>query len=186
MGAIQQPTEVQVQDLPTVIPAPTSIAPASINFDTYQQLAKSTSIYPAEVKGLYPLMGLAGETAELIEKANACLRISTNMANTNDEQLQKLDRVSNIFDTIVALGKELEVLKKDFRKNGLDPSISIEMHVNDDERDEINKEMGDQMWYQSATCEDFGLTLNNAAVTNYNKLKSRQERGVLNGSGDNR
>ena len=51
---------------------------------------------------------------------------------------------------------------------------------------EMAKELGDVLWYISAIASDLGLTLEEIAVMNYNKLKSRQERNVLSGSGDNR
>lgn len=57
---------------------------------------------------------------------------------------------------------------------------------------ELHKEIGDVLWYIAALCSDlqdvFGeeYSLENAAIRNYQKLKSRQERGVLGGSGDNR
>lgn len=57
---------------------------------------------------------------------------------------------------------------------------------------ELHKEIGDVLWYLAALCSDlqdkFGdeYSLENAAIRNYQKLKSRQERGVLGGSGDNR
>lgn len=50
----------------------------------------------------------------------------------------------------------------------------------------IKKELGDVLWYVSATCTDFNLTMEEVAKANYEKLKDRQERGKLGGSGDNR
>lgn len=53
-------------------------------------------------------------------------------------------------------------------------------------KDAIKKELGDVLWYIAATCTDFGLNMDEVAAANYEKLKDRQERGVLSGSGDNR
>ena len=53
-------------------------------------------------------------------------------------------------------------------------------------RDEIEKEIGDLMWYIANLADDFGLKLENIAQKNIDKLKSRQERNKLKGSGDNR
>lgn len=50
----------------------------------------------------------------------------------------------------------------------------------------ISKEIGDVLWYCSQLATEFGLSLNNIAVENMEKLSDRQERGVLQGSGDNR
>ena len=52
--------------------------------------------------------------------------------------------------------------------------------------DDIEKELGDCFWYQGAIAKHFGVLLSSVATTNIAKLKSRQERGVLGGSGDNR
>lgn len=51
---------------------------------------------------------------------------------------------------------------------------------------EIAKELGDVAWYLAVCAHDIGYTLEEICQMNYNKLKSRQQRGVLGGSGDNR
>lgn len=51
---------------------------------------------------------------------------------------------------------------------------------------EIAKEIGDVMWYCATLSHDLGFTLEEVCEMNYEKLHSRQERGVLGGSGDNR
>lgn len=51
---------------------------------------------------------------------------------------------------------------------------------------EIAKEIGDVLWYCATLANDLGLTLEEVGETNIAKLKSRQERGALSGSGDNR
>ncbi len=51
---------------------------------------------------------------------------------------------------------------------------------------DLAKEIGDVLWYISALCTDLDISLHDAAVQNIEKLKSRKERGVLQGSGDNR
>lgn len=51
---------------------------------------------------------------------------------------------------------------------------------------EIAKELGDCLWYISNLASEFKLNLDDVAIVNINKLKNRQKRGVLQGSGDNR
>ena len=51
---------------------------------------------------------------------------------------------------------------------------------------DIAGEIGDVLWYVAALCDDLGLSMEDVAVKNINKLHSRKERGVLKGSGDNR
>lgn len=56
----------------------------------------------------------------------------------------------------------------------------------DADREEIGKEIGDVLWYCSALCTDLGLNLETQVENNLRKLRSRLERGTLQGSGDNR
>ena len=51
---------------------------------------------------------------------------------------------------------------------------------------EVKKELGDVLWYISNLASDFGLSLEDVAQTNIEKLFSRKDRGVIGGSGDER
>ena len=50
----------------------------------------------------------------------------------------------------------------------------------------IAMELGDCLWYIAMCALECGYTLEEIAQMNYAKLHSRQERGVISGSGDNR
>jgi NTP pyrophosphatase (non-canonical NTP hydrolase) len=50
----------------------------------------------------------------------------------------------------------------------------------------IADELGDVLWYLAVTARDVGFNLSTIAKRNIDKLQSRKERGVLQGSGDNR
>ena len=63
--------------------------------------------------------------------------------------------------------------------DALDKAIAIR-------RDDIVKEMGDVLWYLAALSHELGVTLEEVALANVTKLRSRQERNVIKGSGDNR
>lgn len=56
----------------------------------------------------------------------------------------------------------------------------------DEKKKDIIFELSDVLWYCAALANDLGYTLDDVAVMNIEKLKSRQERGVIGGSGDNR
>lgn len=56
----------------------------------------------------------------------------------------------------------------------------------DERRTALIKEVGDVLWYLAAACNELGISLSDAAVTNLEKLRDRQLRGVQRGSGDNR
>ena len=56
----------------------------------------------------------------------------------------------------------------------------------DIDRKEIISEAGDCMWMLAMILYDAGVTLQEVAEYNLAKLKDRQERGVIQGSGGNR
>lgn len=56
----------------------------------------------------------------------------------------------------------------------------------EDHKEQLLKECGDILWCLVAVLKDHGFTLEEAARKNIEKLSSRKERGVLDGSGDNR
>ncbi len=58
--------------------------------------------------------------------------------------------------------------------------------VTDEKRAEIEKELGDVLWYLAQLATEFGLPLDTVAEKNLAKLLDRKDRGVLRGSGDNR
>jgi NTP pyrophosphatase (non-canonical NTP hydrolase) len=58
--------------------------------------------------------------------------------------------------------------------------------LTDPVRDAVAKELGDVLWYLSVLAYELDYDLNTIAQGNLDKLASRQERGVISGSGDNR
>jgi len=58
--------------------------------------------------------------------------------------------------------------------------------IESDKTGEIAKEIGDVLWYVAALATDLQLNLDDIARDNIAKLASRQERGTLQGDGDNR
>lgn len=75
-------------------------------------------------------------------------------------------------------GEVAEKLKKIIRdKNSV---------VSDEDKQELKKELGDVLWYVAVVAELLGLSFNDVAQANIQKLADRQKRGQLQGSGDNR
>jgi NTP pyrophosphatase (non-canonical NTP hydrolase) len=58
--------------------------------------------------------------------------------------------------------------------------------VKDERRAAMSKELGDVLWYVAQLASELDLSLDDIAKQNLEKLFSRQERGVLSGSGDDR
>ena len=58
--------------------------------------------------------------------------------------------------------------------------------VTDERRQAMAKELGDVLWYVAQIASELGLELEDVARQNLEKLSSRQQRGVLSGSGDER
>lgn len=53
-------------------------------------------------------------------------------------------------------------------------------------RAELIKELGDVLWYAALLADDLDIKLGDVAQANLDKLADRAQRGVLQGSGDNR
>lgn len=54
------------------------------------------------------------------------------------------------------------------------------------DRDAVARELGDVLWYITACARDIGLTLEQVAQLNIDKLADRAARGVIKSEGDNR
>lgn len=58
--------------------------------------------------------------------------------------------------------------------------------ISEEKKQEIKKELGDVLWYISNLSYELKLDLEDVAQSNLDKLFSRQDRGKINGDGDNR
>ena len=58
--------------------------------------------------------------------------------------------------------------------------------ISDERRAAMARELGDVLWYLAGLATELGLDLDQIARENLEKLRSRQRRGVLSGSGDDR
>lgn len=58
--------------------------------------------------------------------------------------------------------------------------------VNDEDKEELAKELGDVVWYIAVMCHSLGLNLDDVMQHNVAKLADRQKRNVIKGAGDNR
>jgi len=86
-----------------------------------------------------------------------------------------------IYPTLGLAGESGEVAEK--IKKVLRDKAGI---VDEETKEMITKELGDVLWYVAQLASELGLSLDEIAENNIIKLASRLERGVLQGSGDNR
>ena len=75
-------------------------------------------------------------------------------------------------------GEVAEKVKKMIRDDG--------GRLSDERRAALAGELGDVLWYVAQLATEAGLELDALAQGNLDKLRSRQERAVLQGSGDDR
>ena len=85
------------------------------------------------------------------------------------------DREYLVYGLGAETGEVLDVLAKAVRDNrGQVP------------QDPLKKELGDVLFFVAMIAQWYGMTLDDVAISNVNKLRSRKERGVIRGSGDDR
>lgn len=58
--------------------------------------------------------------------------------------------------------------------------------ITKEDKQELGKEIGDVLWYLTVFADMLGLSMNDIALQNAEKLASRKARGVQKASGDNR
>ena len=59
-------------------------------------------------------------------------------------------------------------------------------YADDSDREAIKKELGDVLWYVASVARYLGISLDEVAEANLEKLTSRRERNKLHGAGDER
>lgn len=82
------------------------------------------------------------------------------------------------------VGEFASKVAKAIRKNQISVVYNEIGGTTDDE--ELQKEAGDILWQLSGLCSVMGWKLEDIAQQNLDKLASRQQRNVIDGSGDNR
>ena len=82
------------------------------------------------------------------------------------------------------VGEVLGKVKRWIRDDDVRFNGAVE--ITSEQRSDIAAEIGDVLWYIAALSKDLGLTLEDVAQMNLDKLADRKIRGKLKGSGDNR
>ena len=100
--------------------------------------------------------------------------IKTNLSK-EDEFKELMQQVLGLADES---GEVQSIFKKWIRDQDADPA-KLDLT-------NIKKELGDVLWYIAVIAHDLGIPMSEIAQANIDKLASRQQRGTLPGSGDNR
>lgn len=134
---------------------------ANPNLNRFQRVATKSAIYPGTGTPLgimYLALKLNGEAGELAEHIGKALRDDDWYGAFEDDE------------------------------GNLDEGVNFawERPLSEERRELIIKEIGDVLWYLSALCNEFNISLSEAARTNLKKLMDRTQRGTLRGSGDDR
>lgn len=86
--------------------------------------------------------------------------------------------MAKILGLVGEAGEVAEKFKKIVRdKNG---------EISKEDKSELEKELGDVLWYINALSDYLGLSLDEVANKNLKKLFDRKSRGTQRGAGDNR
>lgn len=109
--------------------------------------------------------------------------------NFNDYQQQALstlvstgDDFKDIVHGVLGLSGEAGEVADKYKKIIRDKQGVL----SDDDKQELSKEIGDVLWYVAVLSHLLGMPLDQVVQQNVEKLASRQQRGQLGGSGDNR
>lgn len=97
---------------------------------------------------------------------------------TASQRTKKNELFHLLLGLVGETGEIAEKMKKNIRDHDSDESKV--------DTDDLRKELGDVLWYVAVLADYFDLKLDDIAEVNIAKLASRQKRGVLGGSGDNR
>lgn len=89
------------------------------------------------------------------------------------------EQIINLSYVVLGLGEVGEIQNK-FKKVIRDAKSIGEF------TEEVIKELGDVLWYAAMLCNELDLDLSYVMEKNLEKLQDRQQRGVLQGSGDER
>lgn len=109
---------------------------------------------------------------------NEIAKLFDTVSGVDNYKIEKLLNIAYVGLGLGEVGETQGKIKKLIRDSG--------GVVTDDMRNKIAGELGDILWYVSQTCCELDLSLSDVAQGNVEKLASRKERGVIQGSGDDR
>lgn len=93
-------------------------------------------------------------------------------------RLESADEAYALFGLVGEVGELYSFIAKTIRDSPEQTNEQVQNYV--------KKELGDILWMLSAIASDHGLQMEEVAVGNLQKLRSRSQRGTIQGSGDDR
>jgi hypothetical protein len=152
----------------------------------YQARAREFAVYPEWAKVIYPLLGLCGEVAEVIEKFVAA--IDPHYPEESPSELIAV--LASVQSPCLRAGQLSKKLRDEFGFGNAGENTTAEravaMAMGELRSNGLAAELGDCNWFLSNLFSDLGVSADAALVGNINKLTDRRNRNVLKGSGDSR
>ena len=112
------------------------------HFDDYQKLTEVTVSYPEDSAIGYTAMGLIGEVGEYAEKI---MDLTSQVSDVQSDEQEAFDELRQILEQAIGVGRRAEILKKQWRARKT--RIHNIIIWSSDQRDNLQKEIGDILWY---------------------------------------
>ena len=90
-----------------------------MNFTEYQELAKSTAIYPMMYKKVYPALGLCGEAGEVAEKIKKVIRDGVDYGYEEEFKADLTKELGDVLWYVAALASDLDISLDDVAKKNV-------------------------------------------------------------------
>jgi len=104
--------------------------------------------------------------------------IVTDTFSKSERSIKNTSFFEKLLGLVGETGEVAEKFKKIYRDNGGELSPA--------QLEDMKKELGDIMWYNAVIAEYLGLSFQDIAEHNIAKLRDRQKRNKIQGSGDDR
>jgi NTP pyrophosphatase (non-canonical NTP hydrolase) len=96
-----------------------------MDFKEYQEKAKETAIFPDESRVIYPLLGLAGETGEVVEKLKRYLRESKSIHAIPEEDKEGIKKeLGDVLWYLATLAEDLDLSLEEIAKMNIEKLAS--------------------------------------------------------------
>jgi NTP pyrophosphatase (non-canonical NTP hydrolase) len=94
-----------------------------MEFNAYQEIAKSTAIYPKEYNIIYPTLGLSGEAGEVSEKVKKVLR-DENGIFTNQKRQEIAKELGDVLWYIANIASDFNISLCDIAQLNIEKLMS--------------------------------------------------------------